>query len=187
MLLSISLFYIVYSVRVGAAQAIYFKTKNNQLVPSDFQPENNDIFLQCQKAQKLYPYNHLLLSWGAEEAFARSEKSEGAEKIYYIKLAEALCDRGLALNRYLMPLPFIKTQLLCMRSIKDATIYWEEYVEWDYWNSYNHAVLSSLYAADGRFVEAMSSLQLIKGSEDYAEADKMVQKYWKADAAKPPR
>lgn len=186
-LLSISAFYTVYSVRTGAAQVIYIQAKNTQTVHNAFVAEKDDIFRQCQKAQRLYPYNHLLLSWGAEEAFARSETSTGAEKVYYIDLADKLCDRGLALNPYLMPLPFIKTKLLCMRSIDDATTYWETYVEWDYWNSYNHAVLSGLYAADGKFGQAISSLQLIKGTEDYAAADKVLQNYWKADAAAPPR
>ncbi len=187
-LLFISGFYVLYSVRAGTAVAIYHKVKSDvsstlSNSAEDFQ--SNDIFVQCRKAQQLYPYNYRLLAWSAEEAFELSQNSIGADRVEYLNLAEVLCDRGLSLNRYMMPMPFIKMQLICLRSIKEGTEYWEEYTEWDYWNSYNHAVLAGLYAADGKFGKAMQSLQFIKGTEDFAEADRIVNDYFNADSVMP--
>ena len=192
-LILISGFYIFYSVRAGMAQVIYFQTKKKcSLADSSLQGGSgqevyslNQLISKCQKADRLYPYNYRLMAWGAEEAFERSQNSIGVERVDYLDFTGMLCDRGLSLNRYMMPMPFIKMQLLCLKSIKEGTEYWEEYVEWDYWNSYNHAVLAGLYAADGKFGEAMQSLQFIKGTVDFAEANKIVQDYWEADSAMP--
>lgn len=195
-LLFISGVYVFYSIRAGMAQIIYYKAKAHSTLPTVNSmsnkagikhpaQDNNYILTQCSKAQRLYPYNYRLLAWGAEKAFDHSQNTIGADRIEYIHLAETLCNRGLSLNRYMMPLPFIKMQLLCLTSIKEGIKYWEQYVEWDYWNSYNHAVLAGLYAADGEFGKAMQSLQFIKGTEDFAEANKIVQDYWNADSAMP--
>jgi hypothetical protein len=183
--LVISAFYTVYAIRAGHAQVIYYQAKNGKTLPVISNGGNKSIFSQCQKAQLLYPHNYRLFLWSAEEVFNRSIEVAGDEQKEYRKVAGILCDRGLDLNCYLMPLPLIKTQLLSLKSIKEGIGYWEKYVEWDYWNSYNHAVLAGLYAADGKFGKAMQSLQFIKGTEDFAAADKIVQDYWKADSAMP--
>ena len=181
-LLFISVFYVVYSVRTGVAQVIYNQAKYGSRAEVF---SCSDILDQCRKAQQLYSYNYRLMAWGAETAFERSQSTSGSDKVDFINLAETLCDRGLSLNRDMMPLPYIKMQLLCLRSLKDGILFWEQYVERDYWNSYNHAVLSTLYAADGKFGKAMQSLQFIKGTEDFTEANNIVQNYWDADSAMP--
>ena len=182
-LLFISAFYMVYSVRASISQSIYIQAKHSS-IGEDLSYDY--LYSQCQKAQQLYPYNYRLMAWGAEAAFERSQSAAGSDKVEYLNLTESLCDRGLSLNRYVMPLPYIKMQLLCLNSPKDGVLYWEQYVEWDYWNSYNHAVLVALYAADGKFGKAMKSLQFIKGTEDFSEANKILQNYWDADSAMPP-
>lgn len=194
MLLFISGFYVLYSIRTSMAQVIYYKAKTGSILSvinstsgqarRSFQ-RNSYIQAQCSAAHRLYPYNYRLFAWGAGKAFDSIQNTTGEDRIKCIKLAEFLCDKGLSLNRYIMPLPFIKMQLLCLFSIKEGTEYWEEYVEWDYWSSYNHAVLAGLYAADGKFGKAMQALQFIKGTEDFAEANKIVQDYWNADSAMP--
>lgn len=178
MLFLISGIYVIYSIRASISQTIYFRAKNNY-------SKNSDILSLCQRAQKLYPYNYRLLAWGAEETFDRSEDAIGLDKVNYLSLSETICDQGLSLNPHIMPLPFIKMQLLCRKSIKDGISYWEQYVEWDYWNSYNHAVLAVLYAASGKFGKAMQSLEFIKGTVDYEEAKQIVLDYWAADSAMP--
>ncbi len=195
-LLFISGIYVFYGIRAGIAQTIYHKAKvRTALLAASLESDNGEtkypakyddyIMDQCDKAQRLYPYNYRLLAWGADEAFNHSQKVASGDRQEYINVAETLCNNGLSLNRYMMPLPFIKMQLLCLTSIKDGTEYWEQFVEWDYWNSYNHAVLAGLYAAGGKFGKAMQSLQFIKGTEDYAEANKIVQYYWDADSVMP--
>ncbi len=179
-LLILSLFFVVYSVRAGISQLIYYRAKNGY-------SDTGDLYKIYRQTNHLYPYNYRFFAWSAEEAFNRGSKAtDEKSRDKNFELAELLCDKGLALNKYERPLPFIKTQLLYRKSPTDAVVYWEKYVEWDYWNSYNHAVLASLYAGIGKFGQAMQTLQFIKGTPDYNSAEKIVMQYWDKAMSEPP-
>ena len=74
------------------------------------------------------------------------------------------------MNPYPRRMRFLKMYLIRRTSSEQALQYWKEYVEWQFWEPYNQAVLVDLYAACGQLAEAEKSLRWVKGSSHFPAA-----------------
>jgi len=157
---------LIHGVRAGLAQHLYWRVKHG--------PDRNDageILRVGSRAHAIYPYNYNLCLWTAERALSMANAAPaGPPREEAYELVSRWCETGLALNPYPRRLRFIKMHLLHRTSVAAALRYWEEYVDWHFWEPYNHAVLVELYAAAGRFAEAESALRLAKGSRSFRPA-----------------
>ena len=91
---------------------------------------------------------------------------------------EFLCNAGLRCNPYNGQLKLIKTRLFEEKSVAEAIAYWRDYVDWEFWRPYNHAVMSELYSEAGNIEKAQDELMWLKGSEYYEETRKFLLKAW---------
>ncbi|MCK5849630.1 MAG: hypothetical protein KAH23_01850 [Kiritimatiellae bacterium] len=133
-----------------------------------------------------YAYNYYLCIWIAERCWYERYDSDGNESSRRVDLARVWCDRGLTLNKRKSQLRLLKTRLLARESLDEALVNWEDYVDWHFWEPYNHAVLVRYYAETGDFAGAVRSLKLIKGRKHYAEAHMAIQKAWEKEIALAP-
>ena len=178
-MLAVSLGGIIYGTRACMAHREYFVAKFGRDILS-----TEAIAERCERAHRLYPFNYYFAQWTAEQAYFGRDSAE-SDSAARLRIAACWCERGLALNRYKSPLRMLKTNLLRRDSVKAAVAYWEEYVEWNFWNPHNHAVLAELYSAQGRIGKALQSLRLVKGSEYYAQARHAVDIAWRKEAKMP--
>lgn len=159
--LAASLLGVAHSIRVEVAQSIYFNIK--------YGAARNDlsaIFKRSEIAHRIYPFNYYLCMWVAETAYENG-CAGGTESQEQINIARRWCDRGLKLNFYRSELREIKTRLLARESPDAAVSYWKEYVNWHFWEPYNHGVMAELLAGAGRFDLAEKALYWVKGSDHY--------------------
>lgn len=176
LLLTLSLCGVVHGTRASLAQAMYHQAK--------YGSANNDterIINRCENAHGLYPYNYYFCIWTAEKAYYAGLNSDGTNARRHTAAVRAWCDRGLALNFHKSQLRLLKTRLLENESLAAAIKYWEEYVDWHFWEPYNHAVLAEMYAGAGDFDKAIRSLRWVKGSEHYDKASARLQEAWKRE------
>jgi len=167
-----------HGVRAVTAQVSYFKAK--------FGADRDDlqrISERCETAGRLYPYNYYFAAWAGEKAYYRWEADAGEGDL--LVTARRWCDTGLQFNGYLSSLRLLKTRLLRTESVEQATEYWREYVDWNFWNPYNHSVLAELYATGGKWGSAMQELRWVKGSPYYEHARQTVNELWR-EQMKPP-
>ena len=173
----------LYSARASLSYMVYHHTKFTP--PRAFAgPEG--AARRCEVAYRLYPYNYYLCIWIAEKCWYARYDIDGSESGTRLALAAKWCDRGLKLNMRKSQLRLLKTRLLAKGSVHDAIEHWLDYVDWHFWEPYNHAVLVGLYAEAGNYAEAMNSLQWVKGSKHYAEAHLKLQKSWADEISRPP-
>ena len=102
----------------------------------------------------MYPYNYYFCIWTAEKAYYTSFEVDNKEALRRLNIAQRWCNAGLGLNAYNSQLRRLKTHLLEKKSPSEAADYWKKYVEWQFWEPYNHAVLAELYAETGDFDKA---------------------------------
>ena len=182
LLLTISVCGLIHGIRAGLAQAIYHETKFGEDV------EENDplaVSRRCAYAHRLYPHNYLFCIWTAEKAYYNRFRPNGKERQDYLDTAKVWSDIGLNLNFYKSSLRLLKTRLLKRDSPAAAITYWEKYVDWQFWEPYNHAVLVKLYAAAGNFGKAMESLTWVEGSKHHADAYQKLRDAWQHEMALP--
>ena len=166
LLIAIAVFGGVQAVRAGWAQHLYWRVKYG-----DQRGDVDAILRKGSVAHGVYPYNHNLCMWVAEHALSRAASvgtPAGTDDPY--ALVQEWCERGLSLNPYPRRMRFIKMYLIRRISPEEALQYWNEYVEWQFWEPYNHAVLVDLYAACGQLVEAEDSLRWVEGSPHFPAA-----------------
>ena len=176
LLLALSGYGAVHGIRAAIAQAIYHQAKYGSAGDNP-----RGIFRRCETAHRFYPYNYHFCIWAAEEAFYSNFDLGEDEAAARLETARFWCDMGLGLNFRHGELRLLKTWLLSMHSVAGAITYWEKYVDWEFWEPHNHAVLVELYAAGGEFGKAMESLKWVKGSEYYAEVSSKLSEAWRKE------
>ena len=179
LLLLISCLGLWQAARAGLSYIIYHRAKFDP--PSEYGPVA--AARHCDVAQALYPYNYYMCIWVSEKCWYARYDSDGEESTERVALAQEWCDRGLALNMRKSQLRRLKTRLLARDSVREAIDHWKDYVDWHFWEPYNHAVLVALYSRTGDYAAAMNSLAWTKGSKHYAEAHLTLQKSWSAEIA----
>lgn len=179
-LLAVSFYGVVHAARASLAHAMYHQAQYGSA-----RDNPTGIFRRCENAYRLYPYNYYFCIWTAEKAYYTrfDVGKEGTER--RLRIARRWCDAGLELNFYKSQLRLLKTRLLERNSVADAIKYWEEYVEWQFWEPYNHAVLVEMHATAGDFSKALTSLTWVEGSKHYAEASGKLRKAWQREMVPP--
>lgn len=165
---------LLHSVRAARAQGLYAAIR--------FKPDAA-LFARAEKAYRLYPRDFRLCAHAAVEGYARLyAASEPADRIKWHAEAMKWGERGLRLNPYMRKLNLVKTRLLESTSPARALEFWRVYVEWHYWNRYNHSVLAELCAVNGRFEDALGELDMARGGPGYKHARKRVMELWRGEA-----
>ena len=163
---------IAHGIRAATAQVLYFQARHGRDKES-----GGRILTHSRKAHKLYPYNYNVCAIAADTAFSNSRKAsvENATR-KLVTQSVHWCNLGLNLNFYDRRLRLTKTILLSDKEeTKDKAIrFWEEYTDWNYWNPHNHCVLALMYALRGDFQKAESAASLIKGSEYFPIARRII-------------
>lgn len=181
LLLAVSVYGIFHGARVGLAQAIYHHVKYGSEAGK---VENlRSALTRCQHTYRLYPYNYYFCIWMAEKAYYNRFGPDGKESPELLEAARLWCERGLDLNYYRSQLRRLKTRLLAEKSLPEAIKYWEKYIDWQFWEPYNHAVLVEMYAEAGDFSKAAESLAWVEGSRYYDETSEKLHKAWKREKA----
>lgn len=182
LLLAVAALGVWHSARASLSYMVYHHAKFTP--PREYdRPET--VARRCKDAHRFYPYNYYLCIWIAEKCWYARYDIDGSESAGRVELAREWCDRGLALNTRKSQLRLLKTRLLAKRSIREAIDQWRDYVDWHFWEPHNHAVLVELYAEAGDFAGATKSLEWVKGSKHYAEAQLKLHKAWAKEAARP--
>jgi hypothetical protein len=175
-LVGVGVYGALYAIQAARAQAMYHTAKYGAA-----KEDAKQILRLAEAAQYLYPNNYYFCIWAAEKAYYTSLGADKKEAQELIADSERWCETGLALNHYKSQLRLLKTHLLERKSVTDALKYWNQYVEWQFWDQYNHAVLAELYAKTGDFDKSFDELRWVKGSEHYSATAKRINEAWKKD------
>ena len=141
----------------------------------------------CARARSQYPWNYRACEFAADTALDTAGQRRGEEQDLWLERAEEWSEDGLRLNPYDGDLRLVKTRVLETASLREALDYWKTYVDWEYWDPFNHAVLADLYARAGDLVGARHSHPLVKGSVYYEWTRLQVERAEAAHAGVPPR
>jgi hypothetical protein len=144
------------------------------------------ILRACEAAHRLYPHNYFFCIWAAEQAYHSRNEVYGEDRERRCRAAENWCNVGLSQNHYKSQFQLLKARLLERRDPASAASHWARYVDWHFWEPYNHAVLVDLYASAGNFDGAADSLDRVRGSEHYEWALGRLQDAWKQEMRRPP-
>jgi hypothetical protein len=172
---------LIHGVRTARAQCLYFGAK--------YGPAREDvpgILTRCADAHRLYPFNYFAAIWAAEKAYYSRGAAGPEQEAERLEAAQQWCDLGLHLNPHKSQLRLLKTRLLQRDSPRQAARYWERYVDWQFWNPHNHAVLVELYARAGEFERAMATIQRLKGRPHHDEAKRHLEEAWAREMGAPP-
>ncbi|MFC1497371.1 tetratricopeptide repeat protein [Verrucomicrobiota bacterium] len=159
---------------------MYFIARHNS-----YEHNPGSIVRRCEEAYGFYPYNYYFCMLTAETAFNNRFDYNGKELPERIEVLQYWCDKGLTLNPYKRELRTLKRFVLKRESLSSAIKYWENYVEWNFWDPDNHAVLVDLYAQAGNFGRAMESLRLAEKSEHYEKVRKKLHTTWQKEITPP--
>ena len=158
---------IVHSLRAACSYAIYHGVKYG---PGRDAASAAAVSTQCERAYRLYSRNVYCTVLAAEKAWYAQDALPPEDRPGVVQIAERWCERGLALNPKQRDLRVIHARLLARTSIDDAVRSWNAYVDWHFWDAYNHAVCVELYAQKGDIRRAVESLRWVEGSPHYGWA-----------------
>lgn len=162
-----------YGLRAGCAQAEYYRAKYGILRD---QPAR--ALELAERAHARYPLNFYLCSWAGEVAYYGDWGADAPAAPVRRELARRWCERGLALNGWYRPLRLLEARLAADVSLPEAIRLWESYVDWQFWDPYNHAVLAEFYSRGGRYEQALEALTWVRGSPYEEAARRQVQQAW---------
>ncbi len=180
LLLVVSVLGITRGLRASAAYLLYHNSRYGS-----GKGNVRGILSSCSTAYRYYPYNYFFTIWTAQRAYTEGLKSEGEERKYFMSAADYWCERGLNLNPYKGQLRMIRARLLAEQDPASAVEYWQAYVDWHYWEPFNHCALAEFHAMAGDFTEAFKALELIKGMEHYEGGLRRINDHWRREMAMP--
>ncbi|MBL7077531.1 MAG: hypothetical protein ISS31_08665 [Kiritimatiellae bacterium] len=181
LLVALGIFGAYYASRASRAYRLYHHAKYG-----DAREDLPAVLRSIEKAHRLYPHNYRFCTWAAEQAYKNRNKVRGEDRERRCRAAENWTDVGLSLNHFSGPLHLLKARLLERRDPVAAVASWTKYVNWHFWEPYNHAVLVDLHASAGDFDRAADELDWVKGSEHYEWALGRLQDAWRQEMALPP-
>ena len=149
------------------------------------QPDAMVVAKICRRANRYYPHNYFMNIMAGEKCWY-AEANGTVTREALVEEARWWCDEGLSQNYFSSQLRKLKTNLLELESPVAAADYWEEYVDWDFWNPDHHADLVRLQVKAGDFDKAARSLLWVEGEPRYAEASAYLREAWKGEQEPPP-
>jgi len=162
---------LVYALRATGSFVVYHRAKWRS---ADLTPAA--VLELCDRAHALYPHNYRLSILAADTALEAGEAEADFDKAdTLLQTAEEWCDTGLAQNDMNVELRSMKARLIAYGSRKEAVAYWERYLDWDFWDPLNHALMVDLSVAAGNLARAEAALRWLKGSQYYSSALKRIE------------
>ncbi len=125
----------------------------------------------AQTAYKMDEWNHPFWSW-LSDGLVTAYGTSGDPDI--LAGAALWSKRGLAANSYGWRLSVTRAKVLAETSPDEAVRFWERYVEWHYWEPFNHAYLAELHARAGDTGRALHVLRRIEGMPYHEQARQIV-------------
>lgn len=171
---------VVHSARATVAYTLYHRAKYGSArhdVPA--------ILRLAERAHRLYRRNYYLCILAAEQANYAGVVADGADADRMLAVARFWIARGLDLNPYKRQLCLLNARLKAEDSPGDAVEFWAQYVDWHFWDPYNHAVLVELHAGAGQYAQAMSELKWVRGTVHFADAHRKLSEAWAREMASP--
>ena len=80
----------------------------------------------------------------------------------------------------------LKARLVSLESPAEAVAYWDEYLDWNFWQPLNHMVMVELAVSAGDFTRASDALKWLKGTSHGPWAEALIRRAWAAERAAPP-
>ncbi len=146
----------VHAGRAGSAELLYYRAKYGA-----WQHDADRGLAAVAKAHARYPWNYQHCIWAAETAFYGGWDEAGNERPGALDTATLWCRRGLDLNPYKSQLVLLDVRLTAYADLAAATRRWEAFVDWNYWDPHNHAVLVELYSRQGLYDKAIAALAMV--------------------------
>ncbi len=163
-----------HGVRASIASQRYYAAKYGST-----KDDVRAVLKLCEEAQSYYHWNYHACLLATERAYEAAGLSTNEQERAWLREQEQVwCDRGLAVNHMKSQLRLLKAWALARQSPIEGARYWEEYVDWDYWDTYNHRVLVELYARAGELERADECLDVIVGLPQYQEAEDALRAAW---------
>ncbi len=114
----------------------------------------------AQSAYRIDPDNHPFWSWLSDGLVAAYGASGDPDMLAGAALWS---ERGLAANRFGWRINVTRAKVLAEKSPDEAVRFWGLYVDWHYWEPFNHAYLAELHARAGDTGSALHVLRRIEG------------------------
>lgn len=171
---------LLHSMRAAASALFYHSVKYGRYAEAE-----PPCFATAEWAHKAYPHNYHLCVWAGETAFYTAGRVDAEESDRRYMLAAQWAMRGLQLNPYSSQLQLLHARMLAREDPCAAAESWREYVDWHYWEPFNHAVLAEFEAECGWFERAAESLLRAQRSSHYPAAKAAVMTAWR-QAMQPP-
>lgn len=153
------LFSIGYSIKATKAQVMYAKSRYSQSGKS-LSPDL--VYSNYVYASNLYPYNFYFSAYAGEKFFYNISNYKSQEAAEKLKIVKNIASYGAEINPYNSQLIYLHMRMLETESPKVALDYWQKFVDWYFWNDYNHSVLAELYAKSGMYEKAMNELRYLE-------------------------
>ena len=176
-LVAVCLVGIRHGIKAALAQANYHRTKYREAA----RLSTSEADARCEVAHRLYPYNYHYVAWMAERAFYGGDGGADTDRV----IAGKWCARGLKMNPYKAQFHLVHAYVLAERSPTEAARAWENYVDWDFWDPFNHAVLAELYASAGMLREAAAALFWVPDTPHYRWAREALREAWARELRQP--
>ena len=161
---------ILQATRAGVAQIIYY---HSRYISPDSGSET--IVKQCETAHSFYPYNYYFCIWAGENAYHNRGKGNTARSRELLVAAKNWAGIGHDLNPYNSELAVLMTDVLSGTSIDDAISLWESYLDWNFWEPFNHFVMIDLYIKAGRLEEAEEALYWLQDTKYFTDLAKRLE------------
>ena len=160
---------LIHSARAAVAQHLYFRAKYGT-------PDGQvwRTVALCGKASRWYPYDYYACLLAGERAFGVTPPEKRSPSSPRWQIASEWCDRGLRLNWRSSELRLLKARLLADVSPGEAAVFWDEYVDWHFWEPFNHAVLVEFYVRAGELEKAEASLAWTRKSPYYRTSRELI-------------
>jgi len=148
-----------YSINATRAQVMYAKSRYAQGSKS-LTPES--VYSNYVYAANLYPYNFYFSAYAGENFFYNISNYNSREAAENLEIIKEIAADGIEINPYNSQLIYLHMRMLETESPKAALDYWQKFVDWYFWNDYNHSVLAELYAKSGMYEKAMNELKYLE-------------------------
>ena len=155
------LFGIGYSIKATKAQVIYAKSRYSKS-SKNLSPEL--VYSNYVYASNLYPYNFYFSAYAGEFFFYNLASYKGQKALGKLAIIRDIASDGIKINPYNSQLIYLHMRMLETESPKVALEYWQKFVNWYFWNDYNHSVLAELYAKTGMYEKAMNELKYLESN-----------------------
>jgi hypothetical protein len=172
-LLAIASIGVWHACRTARAQYLYWRSKHG---PDNRQADK--VFSNCDRAYRLYPHNYRFSTWTAEKAWYGRYENGAEGTVDRVAIAKRWSTRGLGMNPHVRELQLVKARWLADESINEAILSWRSFLEREFWDSFNHAVMVELYSRGGRYEDALDELAWVKDPKDLAYARQTIQQAW---------